>query len=64
MLASRTLIRASRTAARPAVRANLRHVRLESTQATAAKTGGSSGLVGGLVGGGLVFAVSPGSLRA
>lgn len=57
MIASKTLIRASR-AARPVVRANLRHARFESTQATAAKTGGSSGLVGGLVGGGLVFAVS------
>lgn len=58
MIASRTLVRASRTAARPAVRANLRHARFESTQATAAKVGGGSGVVGGLVGGGLVFLVS------
>ena len=69
MIASRTAARAARSArvvSRAPVRANFRHVRPESTSAsastqkTAAAAGGSSGVVGGLVGGAIVFAAGYG----
>ncbi|KAI9738987.1 MAG: hypothetical protein M1818_005301 [Claussenomyces sp. TS43310] len=58
MLATRSFARSVRAARTPAIRTTIKGARLESTQAVqkdAVKAGGSSGLVGGLVGGGLVF---------
>jgi hypothetical protein len=62
MLNSRTALRSSRAIRIPSLRQKFRNVRFESssTQKTAAKVGGSSGLVGGLVGGGVVFALGYG----
>jgi hypothetical protein len=60
MIASRTIVRGSRALRIAPLRANIRHARFESssTNGQAAKTGASSGLVGGIAGGALVFAVS------
>jgi hypothetical protein len=60
MIASRTVARGARALRTAPLRANIRHIRFESSSTTsqAAKTGGSSGLVGGIAGGALVFAVS------
>jgi hypothetical protein len=63
MFTSRSLARSSRVLRKAPLRANLRHVRPQSTSTAtkgeAVAAGGSSGLVGGLAGGALVFAVSP-----
>lgn len=60
MITSRTVVRGSRALRTAPLRANIRHARFDSssTRSQAAKTGSSSGLVGGLAGGALVFAVS------
>ncbi|KAL3420733.1 hypothetical protein PVAG01_07178 [Phlyctema vagabunda] len=55
MYASRTVARSARTLRAP-IRNNARQLRFASTEQTAAKTGGSAGLVGGLTGGAIVFA--------
>ena len=55
MIASRTAARATARQLRP--RNAARQVRFATTNQQAAATGASSGLVGGLAGGGLVFLV-------
>lgn len=56
MFTSRTAARAAARSAHTPLRAS-RLVRFQSVNQQAAKAGGSSGLVGGLAGGGLVFLV-------
>jgi hypothetical protein len=60
MIASRTIVRGSRAFRTAPLRANICHARFASSSTTgqAAKTGVLSGLVGGIAGGALVFAVS------
>src|SRR4051812_22142116 len=57
MQVSRTAARVAARSARAPVRINRQHVRFATTNQQAAAAGGSSGLVGGLAGGALVFAV-------
>lgn len=61
MNSSRTAVRAARVLNRAPLRTNVRHIRPQSTASStntqAAAAGGSSGLVGGIAGGVLVFAV-------
>jgi hypothetical protein len=60
MIASRTAARAATRTVRAPIRRNARQIRFVSTeQKTAAQAGGSSGLVAGIAGGAIVFAVSP-----
>jgi predicted lipid-binding transport protein (Tim44 family) len=61
MFASRTLARSARVVRVPVVRGGVRSARFQSSSSvtqTSAQAGGASGLVGGLAGGALVFAVS------
>jgi hypothetical protein len=60
MNASRIVVRGARALSTTLLQANIRQARFESLSTTSqvAKTGGSSGLVGGIAGGALVFAVS------
>ncbi|KAH8598993.1 hypothetical protein B0O99DRAFT_566533 [Bisporella sp. PMI_857] len=60
MQASRTAARVATRSARAPLRVNRRNVQFASTNQQAAAAGGSSGLVGGLVGGSLVFAAGYG----
>jgi len=61
MIASRTIVRSTRALRTAPIRANARHVRFASTEVSAStKQTGSSGLVGGLVGGAVVFAAGYG----
>jgi predicted lipid-binding transport protein (Tim44 family) len=60
MIVSRTVAMGARALRTAPLRANMRRARFWSSSAAsqAAKTGGSSGLVGGIAGGALVFVVS------
>jgi hypothetical protein len=60
MNASRIVVRGARALRTAPSQANIRQARFESLSTTsqAAKTDGSSSLVGGIAGGALVFAVS------
>jgi len=60
MIASRTIATGGRAFRTAPLRANIRraHFQFSSATSQAAKTGASSGLVGGIAGGTLVFAVS------
>jgi hypothetical protein len=62
MIVSRTVARGARALRTAPLRANICHARFESssTISHAAKIGASSGLVGGIAGGALGFAVSDG----